>query len=122
MTWFWTTIFTSCAVSCALAAYFAPTIVALFRYRNPAVNLPAVILWNLFAGWLLIGWVLSMAYALRKPKAIAQQPHQVHVIPGPVTRPAAAIDQRELARLRDENAAMRAKIHVLSGMINGDPR
>jgi hypothetical protein len=60
-------------VAVCIGVYLVPTWVGIHRRHNPAVNLPAVIVWNVFAGWFLLGWVLALVYALRNPKAIAYQ-------------------------------------------------
>lgn len=44
------------------AAYFLPTLVAMMR---SVPNMGSVIVVNLFLGWTLIGWVVSLAMAAR---------------------------------------------------------
>lgn len=47
-----------------LAFYFTPTIVAAFR-RHPSL-LPIVLV-NFFAGWTVIGWIITFIWALSGP-------------------------------------------------------
>eukprot|EP01038_Epipyxis_sp_PR26KG_P017556 gene17557-24367_t len=51
-----------------LAAYFTPSIVALYREKEPL----AIFLLNFFLGWTLLGWVFALVWAAtgpgRKPK------------------------------------------------------
>lgn len=43
------------------AAYFVPTIIAFARKKS---NKIAILVLNLFLGWSLIGWVISLVWAL----------------------------------------------------------
>ena len=45
----------------ALAAYFAPTIVAFARHHHQANT---VLVINLFLGWTFVGWVVALAMAV----------------------------------------------------------
>lgn len=45
----------------ALAAYFAPTIVAFARHHHQANTVLVV---NLFLGWTFVGWVVALAMAV----------------------------------------------------------
>ncbi len=45
-----------------IALYFLPTIVAASR---KVVNLGSIVVINLFLGWTLVGWVVSLAMAVR---------------------------------------------------------
>ena len=44
----------------ALFVYFAPTVLAC--YRNHPNSVPIIVV-NLFLGWLLVGWVVALAWA-----------------------------------------------------------
>lgn len=44
-----------------LVLYFLPTIIAMRRGRMNTASIAVV---NIFLGWTLIGWVLSLAWAL----------------------------------------------------------
>lgn len=46
------------------AVYFVPTIVAKVRNHH---NTMAIFLLNLFLGWILIGWVAALVWAVLKP-------------------------------------------------------
>ena len=46
----------------AICMYFLPTIIA---FRRKVVNAGSVFVINLFLGWSLIGWVVSLAMAVR---------------------------------------------------------
>lgn len=43
------------------AIYFAPSVVAIMRKRD---NFAAIFALNFFLGWSLIGWVVSLVWAL----------------------------------------------------------
>jgi hypothetical protein len=43
--------------------YFAPAIVAFARSKNNAV---AILVLNFLLGWTLLGWVISLVWALTK--------------------------------------------------------
>ncbi len=56
----------SCLTCCGMIAiafipYFLPTIIAVFR-KHP--NTAPIVVVNLLLGWLLVGWVVAMAWAL----------------------------------------------------------
>jgi hypothetical protein len=46
-----------------LGAYFLPTIIALVRKKANVVPIGAL---NFFLGWTLLGWVVSLVWALTK--------------------------------------------------------
>lgn len=46
-----------------LIIYFIPTIAA---YRNEHKNLSSIAVVNLLLGWTLVGWVIALAWALKK--------------------------------------------------------
>lgn len=46
---------------CALIAYFMPT---LYAIKRGVYLWPAIFLVNLFFGWTLIGWVVSVIFAI----------------------------------------------------------
>jgi hypothetical protein len=60
------------------AAYFAPAIVANRRKRPNAGAIFAV---NLLLGWTVLGWVLSLVWALTTPTVTVQ------LVPAPATMP-----------------------------------
>ena len=43
--------------------YFLPSIIAIVRSKR---DVTAIILLNLFLGWTMIGWVVSLVWALKK--------------------------------------------------------
>lgn len=45
------------------AIYFAPTLVA---YREKRSNFKSIFLLNIFTGWTLIGWVISLVWAFKE--------------------------------------------------------
>nr|WP_226832637.1 superinfection immunity protein [Acidithiobacillus sulfurivorans] len=45
----------------ALFIYFIPTIIAMRRKKS---NLAAIMVLNIFLGWSLVGWVISLVWAL----------------------------------------------------------
>lgn len=55
-----------------LGFYFIPSIIALIRKKR---NKVAIIALNFFLGWSLIGWVVSLVWALKKDS----QPNIVQV-------------------------------------------
>jgi hypothetical protein len=63
--WLWTVL-----VPIGLYIYFLPTFVA--RGNNHR-NLLAVLLFNIFLGWTLLGWVVALVWASMKSK---HQPDQ----------------------------------------------
>lgn len=65
----------------ALAAYFAPAIVAVLR-RVP--NTGSVIVIDLLLGWTVIGWIAALAMACRsKPRPYAAWPPPHASAPAP---------------------------------------
>lgn len=44
-----------------IAAYFLPTLIAILRGRT---NIMSIMVLNLFLGWTLLGWVVSLVWAL----------------------------------------------------------
>jgi len=65
----------------AIALYFVPTIIAFVR--NKSNKVPILVL-NLFLGWSLIGWVVSLVWALsqdQKPMIVQQTFHQGSYVP-----------------------------------------
>ena len=52
-----------------LALYFLPTIIA---FKRDQLNKVSVFLLNLFLGWSLIGWVISLVWATKKESAPVQ--------------------------------------------------
>ena len=50
-------------IAAGVAIYFIPTIVA---YKSEHDNKTAILCLNLFLGWSLIGWVVSLVWALKK--------------------------------------------------------
>ena len=72
-------ILTLVIIAVVIAAYWAPSIVALRRH---VPNRGAVVVVNAFLGWTLIGWVVALAMACRavpQPAATEVQPgHALH--------------------------------------------
>ena len=60
----------------AIAAYWAPSLVAGIRH---VPNLGSVTVINLFLGWTVIGWIVALAMACRSVPAVtpAQPPQQI---------------------------------------------
>ena len=56
------TIFMVLVIAGGIAAYLIPTIIAVMR-KVPNVGSVAVI--NILLGWLMIGWVVALAMAVR---------------------------------------------------------
>lgn len=56
-----TGIFILVAIAVALLVYFLPTIIASNRKKQ---NVGAIFALNLLLGWCLIGWVVSLVWAL----------------------------------------------------------
>jgi len=46
-----------------LISYFIPTIIALIRKHRDVM---AIFVLNLFLGWSLIGWIISLVWAFKK--------------------------------------------------------
>ena len=46
-----------------LAVYFIPTIVAFVSQQE---NRVAIMVLNIFLGWTLVGWVVSLVWAVKK--------------------------------------------------------
>jgi hypothetical protein len=44
----------------ALCFYFAPTVVAVARGHN---NIAPILVVNFFLGWVIVGWVIALAWA-----------------------------------------------------------
>jgi hypothetical protein len=64
-----------------LLFYFLPTIVALSRKRH---NTGAIFVLNIFLGWSLIGWVISLVWAVssdQPPVARAELPNNSRKTP-----------------------------------------
>jgi len=55
-----------CLAFC-LAFYFTPSIVAIVRRHN---NIAPILVVNFFLGWLLVGWVISLAWAFTDLKQL----------------------------------------------------
>ena len=51
------------AILIGLGIYFIPTIIG---YKNNKTNKSAIFALNLLLGWCLIGWVISLVWALTK--------------------------------------------------------
>ena len=49
------------AILVAIGIYFLPTIIARVRHKR---NFGAIFALNLFLGWSLVGWVISLVWAL----------------------------------------------------------
>jgi hypothetical protein len=71
------------SLSLVLAFYFLPTLVALKRNRH---NTGAIFVLNLFLGWTVVGWVISLVWAVS-----SSQPQVVYVRDQPPTDPAAVL-------------------------------
>lgn len=67
----------------APALYLLPTYEAWASKKD---NLSAIALVNIFLGWSLIGWVVAMAWALKRPETVIAQVSPVPVAPTP-TKP-----------------------------------
>jgi len=50
-------------VTVVLISYFIPTIIALTRKHRDVM---AIFVLNLFLGWSLIGWIISLVWAFKK--------------------------------------------------------
>ena len=50
-------------VTVVLISYFIPTIIALIRKHRDVM---AIFVLNLFLGWSLIGWIISLVWAFKK--------------------------------------------------------
>ncbi|MBP1971139.1 multisubunit Na+/H+ antiporter MnhG subunit [Virgibacillus natechei] len=50
----------------AVGVYFAPSIVAKVRKQT---NFNSIFVLNLFLGWSLVGWVVSLVWAVKKEEA-----------------------------------------------------
>ena len=78
-----------------VALYFLPLIIASIREHPSAVAISAL---NLLAGWTLIGWVVSLVWALN---AVASAP-----APAPAAARASSVTdlyKPKLAELREKN-------------------
>jgi hypothetical protein len=58
-----------------LAAYFAPSIVAVSRKHQ---NAPAIAALNLFLGWTFIGWLVAFVWSLTQVRSTAEQHYHHH--------------------------------------------
>ncbi|OCX71322.1 hypothetical protein A6M27_01230 [Acidithiobacillus thiooxidans] len=56
-----TALFLTIGLIFALFIYFIPTIIAMRRKKS---NLAAIMVLNIFLGWSLVGWVISLVWAL----------------------------------------------------------
>ncbi len=54
-------------IAAGLALYFLPTIVG-FKKQQP--NKTSIFLLNLFLGWSLIGWVISLVWATKNEQVV----------------------------------------------------
>ena len=75
------------AFAVAVCLYFLPSIVALTRHSH---NLGSVVVLNLFLGWTLVGWVVSLALAVKRlpqPQVIVVQQPLVYQSPPPPPPP-----------------------------------
>lgn len=50
-------------ITIGVILYFLPTVIAILRHR---VNTGSIFVLNLFLGWSVIAWVISMVWALSK--------------------------------------------------------
>jgi len=67
-----------------LGIYFVPTIIAFARKKS---NKVAIFALNLFLGWSLVGWVVSLVWALsedQRPTIVQQNFHPGTYVPGPI--------------------------------------
>ncbi|WMT47814.1 MAG: superinfection immunity protein [Acidithiobacillus caldus] len=55
------TLFILVAIVFGAALYFLPTILAYLRKKS---NLVAIFVMNLLLGWLFVGWVIALVWAL----------------------------------------------------------
>ncbi len=65
--------------------FFVPTLYFLPTYeawRNKQPNLTSIALVNLFLGWSVVGWVVAVVWAFKKPEQVS-----VYVPPSPVAAP-----------------------------------
>ena len=68
----------------AIALYFVPTIIAFVRKKS---NKTPILVLNLLLGWSLIGWVVSLVWALsqdQQPIIVQQTFHQGSYVPSAV--------------------------------------
>jgi hypothetical protein len=66
----------------APALYLLPTFEA---WRNKQSNLMSIALVNIFLGWSLIGWVVAIVWAFKKPEAVVVE-RPIELEPVAVTR------------------------------------
>jgi Superinfection immunity protein len=52
-------------LGCAVAAYFAPTLIALKKR-----NIRAIFALNLLLGWTLVGWVVALVWSLTREEIV----------------------------------------------------
>ena len=69
-----------CFFVAAPALYLLPTYEAWTR-QHP--NLPAIALVNIFLGWSLLGWVVAVVWAYKKPEQITNTTRSVAPIASP---------------------------------------
>jgi Superinfection immunity protein/zinc-ribbon domain len=72
--------------------YMLPTIEAYLQKSN---NITSISLVNIFLGWTLVGWVVSIAWAFKKPEAEKAEQH-----PQPRNSEPSATDQGNAAATR----------------------
>lgn len=60
----------------APALYLLPTYEA---WRNQHPNLTAIALLNIFLGWSVLGWVMAVVWAYKKPESVAAIPQSSEV-------------------------------------------
>lgn len=53
--------------------YFVPSAIALLRRHRNAI---AIVALNIFLGWTLVGWVVSLVWGLSNPASTPAAPHQ----------------------------------------------
>jgi len=51
-----------------IAFYFLPTIIAFIRNQTNKIS---ILVLNLLLGWTLLGWVVAMVWAFKKPEVIS---------------------------------------------------
>ncbi|WP_012387030.1 superinfection immunity protein [Acidithiobacillus caldus] len=64
-----TTLFILVAFLFGAALYFLPTILAWLRKKS---NLVAIFVMNLLLGWLFVGWVIALVWALSNDSPTTQ--------------------------------------------------
>ncbi len=66
-------VFIGIGIIIFLSLYFLPTIIAFIRKKENKIS---ILVLNFFLGWTLIGWVLSLVWAL----AVDKTPQTITVI------------------------------------------